>query len=167
MRMSALLALSLLAACAEESPPDPNPGDVERDVALVEAANEALPPVRKVTPEPVAFADIERHDIFGLACVYAPGTGGAPRVIAREKDAFVKLDGEVIRFAADPGAQALPANTRGTYVGREYTLRLAIEGKGEAASDAMETTTYSGSVRLLDRWDREVYNGSGQVQCGA
>ncbi len=163
-----LLALTMfLSGCAQEPDPDANSNDARRDVAMVEEANRVLSPLREVTPEPIVFADIEQHEMFGLGCAYAPGVSGTPRVIARAQDAFVKLEGEVLRFAADPGAQALPADTRGHYVGREYSLELTAKGEGEPASDAMETTNYSGSVRLLDRWDREVYSGTGQVQCGA
>src|SRR5690606_29024633 len=116
-------------------------------------------PLKEVTPEPLLNPDIERNDLLGPACNYAPGTSLGTRVIAREADAFMKVDGEVIRFAADPGARALPLRTRSLYNGREYSLRLQIANGGEGGD-------YTGQVTLRDSHGRVVYEGEGPVQCG-
>ncbi len=167
-RRAALLLLPIaLAACGEDPPPERNSPEAERDIALVRKANGAQPPRREVTPEPIQFEDIEANDMFGLACSYAPGTSLNTRVVAREEDAFMKIEGEVLRFAADPGTRELAAGTRSHYLGREYSLRLQIEGEGRPARNATEVTEYDGTVSLYDRWGREIYSGSGSVQCGA
>ena len=101
-------AAGLLAACGEELTPEEQARQDERDIAMVERANEAMPPLQQVTPEPLLYPDLERHDLYGEACVYAPGTSLGTRVFAREADAFVKIDGEVERLAADPGSRELP-----------------------------------------------------------
>ena len=44
----------LLTACGDEAPPDDRSAADDRDVAMVEAANKAAPPVQLVTPEPQA-----------------------------------------------------------------------------------------------------------------
>lgn len=169
MRWSLILCLSLpLAACGEEL------SEAEReqeDRALVERvreANDSAPPLQEVVPEPLLYPDIEANDLFGLACSYAPGTSMGARVIAREADAFVKIEGEVIRFAADPGSRELPGQTRSLYNGRAYSLRLDIEDKepGEA-QEGGGLSLYEGTVYLRDRFDRVVYQGTGAVDCGA
>ena len=87
------------------------------------------------------------------------------RVIAREADAFVKIDGEIVRLAADPGSRELPMHTRTLYSGKEYALRLQIveEDAGEPAPDG--STNYEGNVQLRDAYGRLVYEGTGLAQC--
>lgn len=159
-----VLALAV-AACGDETSPEEQAQADARDVAMVEAANEAMPPLEEVTPEPILFPDIERYDLLGQACNYAPGTSLGTRVIAREADAFVKIDGEIVRLAADPGSRELPMHTRTLYSGKEYALRLQIveEDAGEPAPDG--STNYEGNVQLRDAYGRLVYEGTGLAQC--
>lgn len=161
----ALAALLILAGCGREVTPEEQAMADARDVAMVEAANEIMPPRKEVTPEPILLPDIERFDLYGQACNYAPGTSLGTRVVAREADAFMKIDGEVVRFAADPGSRELPMHTRTFYNGREYSLRLAIVE--HAASDGGDTPDYEGAVTLRDRFGRVVYEGVGPAQCKA
>jgi hypothetical protein len=161
MTVAALLAL---AGCDREPTPEEQALADARDVAMVEAANDVMPPLEQVTPEPILLPDIERYDLYGEACNYAPGTSLGTRVVAREADAFVKIDGEVHRFAADPGSRELPMRTRTLYNAKEYSLRLAMEPEGEAGD---ETTDYEGTVTLRDQWGRVVYEGTGLAQCKA
>lgn len=166
MRWSVIACLSAaLVSCGDELSESEQE---ERDAAIVERvreANDMAPPLVEVVPEPILYPDMEANDLFGLACSYAPGTSMGARVIAREADAFVKLDGEVLRFAADPGSRELPASTRSFYNGREYSLRLDISDK--ATDEETNPAFYEGTVWLRDRWDRVVYQGTGAVDCGA
>jgi hypothetical protein len=169
MRWPVLIcAFAILASCGVELS---EAEQAELDRAVVERvreANDFAPPLVEVVPEPILYPDIEANDLFGLACSSAPGTSMGAREIARETDAFVKLDGEVIRFAADPGSRELPANTHLLYNGREYSLRLEIEDKqaGEQVGDG-GAVLYEGTAWLRDRWDRVIYQGTGAVDCGA
>src|SRR5690554_1788110 len=141
------VGMLLLAGCDKELSPEEQALADARDVEMVKAANDAMPPLRMVTPEPILLPDIERYDLYGEACNYAPGTSFGTRVVAREADAFMKIDGEVHRFAADPGSRELPMHTRSLYNGKEYSVRLSIEEQGD-------TTDYEGSVTLRDRFGR-------------
>lgn len=157
--------LLVLGACEREPTPEEQAMADARDVAMVEAANDVMPPLEEVTPEPILLPDIERYDLYGEACNYAPGTSLGTRVVAREADAFVKIDGEVHRLAADPGSRELPLHTRTLYNGKQYSLRLAMEPQDGAGGE--ETTDYEGSVILRDQWGRVVYEGTGLAQCKA
>lgn len=165
--MAAMLGLAC-TACERELSEAEEQQAAERATELVRAANDAGPPVRPVVPEAIEYPDIETHDLFGQSCTYAPGTNLGARVIAREADAFMKIDGEVVRFAADPGSRELPMRSRTLYNGREYSLRLAIDDveAGTSAGEGTEVTEYEGTVWLRDRWDRVVYEGTGAVSCG-
>jgi len=159
----AIAALLALAGCGREPTPEEQAMADARDVAMVEAANEVMPPLDEVTPEPILLPDIERFDLYGEACNYAPGTSLGTRVVAREADAFVKIEGEVHRLAADPGSRELPLHTRTLYNGREYSLRLTM--MPQDGTEGEETTDYEGSVILRDQWGRVVYEGTGLAQC--
>jgi len=170
MRRTEILALAvlLLASCEGEPSREESEAGAERDIAMVEQANSAAPPLREVTPEAIRFDDIEQHDISGAACNYAPGTSLGTRAIAREGDAFVKVEGEVLRLAADSGSRELPARSRSIYDGREYSLQLAVSGEAQTAGEGDandEVTNREGTMSLRDRWGREVYRGTGLVQC--
>ncbi|HLV06864.1 MAG TPA: hypothetical protein VKY80_04250 [Croceibacterium sp.] len=164
-----------LAGCERELTPEEQALADERDIALVQKANSSIPPMVPVTPEPLLLPDIERFDMLGEACSYAPGTSLGARVIARQADAFMKIDGKIERFAADPGAPELPAHTRSVYHSKNYSLRLELRedaaseeaGPDGPAEDARSDGQryYEGSVTLRDPHGRIVYEGAGLAQC--
>ncbi len=153
-----------LASCGEALSEGEQAAENAAMADQVREANQAGTPIEEVVPETISYPDMEANDLLGLACAYAPGTSLAVRVIAREADAYMKIDGEMVRFAADPGSRELPANTRTLYNGREYSLRLAIEEV--LAEGEIENTTYEGTMWLYDRQDRVVYTGTGTANCG-
>ena len=157
-------AALLLAGCGDGASDEELAQSDERDVAMVEAANKAAPPLRLVSPEPILLPDIERYDLLGESCSYAPGTSLGARVIAREADAFMKIDGEIERFAADPGSRELPMHTRSVYNSKGYSLVLTLE---EDTGEDEQRTSYEGTVTLRDAHDRIVYEGVGEAQCAA
>lgn len=161
-RLPPFALMVLLGACNSGPNADEQAAADARDVAMVEAANDVTPPLAMVTPEPLLLPDIERYDLYGQACNYAPGTSLGVRVIAREADAFVKIDGEVQRLAADAGSRELPMHTRTLYSGKDYSLRLAVDGDGTEPNGLGD---YEGSVTLRDAYGRIVYEGTGLAQC--
>lgn len=169
MRLPVIICIAAALVSCGDQMSDAQKAEEDRILAeRVREANDTAPPLVEVVPEPILYPDIEANDLFGLACSYAPGTSMGARVIAREADAFVKVDGDMLRFAADPGSRELPANTRSLYNGREYSLRLDIQDKqaGEEVGDG-GALLYEGTVWLRDRWDRVIYQGTGAVNCGA
>ena len=72
MRVAVVVFAGLLAAsCAKE---EPSPAEQERldqaDIAAVQAAQ--VPPPTPVEPERILYPDIEKHDMFGAGCSFAP-----------------------------------------------------------------------------------------------
>jgi hypothetical protein len=165
MRFAFVLPFVALAACSEAETPD---GPVQSDaqaVLMVEDANDVIPPLVPVVPEAILDTDVAAHDMDGAACHYAVGTDQGPQVIASETDAFIKLDGEIIRFASDPGSRELPFGSRSRYSGREYSLQVEVIGQGNQTG--YEVVEYEGTVSVRDRYERVIYRGSGPAQCGA
>jgi hypothetical protein len=163
MRRAIVIALGLTTAC-NPAAPEERAAEAQRDVAMVQKANDTLPPLEEVVPEPLGYPEIERYDLTGRACNFAPGTSFGALVIAREADAFMKIDGKVERFAADPGAQELPQRARSLYNSKEYSLRLRIK---DQPSDAAQPGDLEGTVTLFDPQGRIVYEGTGLARCNA
>ena len=163
MRRSIIAVTLLAAACGQQMSDEERALRDQQDVAAVEKANEVIPPLEEVTPDPLLYPDIERYDIKGAACNFAPGTSLGTRVVAREADAFVKIGGEVERFAADAGARELPQRTRSRYTGKTYELRLDLKGEGTAGEAGK--ADFEGTVTLRDRHGRVAYTGTGLAQC--
>lgn len=161
----AVLLLPLLAACQEELSAEEQAALAARDVALVQQAAQMLPPLEPLVPEPILYDDIERHGLYGAGCNYAPGTSLGTRVIAQPEVAYMKIDGEMMRFASDPGAQSLPLGSRSQYDSRHYRLQLSVDGEGAQSGD--ETVDYEGTVVLRDKYGRIIYEGTGLAQCGS
>lgn len=160
MRILALTALVLLSACDNDPDREDQTARDQRDVALVQKANSALPPLEEIEPEPMTAGDFQRYDLKGQSCNYAPGTSLGTRVVAREADAFVKIAGEMERFAADPGSRELPQHSRTLYSSKNYSLRVQIGGDESAAAR-------EGEVEIRDVHGRVVYDGTGPVTCSS
>lgn len=152
VRCVPLLALALLSACSNEPSPEEQARADAAAVAMVERANDVPPPLEQIDPQILTQRDVAEHTIEGARCTYMPGTNGSPRLITRSLDAFLKLDGEVIRLAADSGSMELAQGTRRQYNGRQFTVLLDIEG-GE------------GEITIRDPYEREIFAASGPVIC--
>ena len=161
MRLFAMSALVLLGACSD----GPSEEERQADVAEVEANQQ--PPAEEFEPDPIRYREIEKYDLFGAGCSFAPDSGGLGAVaIAMADEGYIIRDGDLLRFAADVGSRELPYLARNKYTGLEYSFILDLEEEGGEQS-GYETTDYRGSLVVRDASDRVVYEADGLVQCGA
>ena len=165
MRIAIGMAASLaLASCGENLPSEEltdQPGETE---AAAEDFSTSGSQSNELEPDPILYPDIERHEMFGASCAYATGNSLGARVIARQSDAFMKLEGEVIRFVADVESEELPYGTRSSYKASDFALVLDVSGAGDQSGP--EVMAYEGTISLRDQNDREVFSSSGTAQCG-
>lgn len=113
-----------------------------------------------VVPEAILYPDMEEHDLLGPACAFAPDGGGLGAIaLAMPVDGYMKLRGEMIRFAADSGSATLPLNARSRYFGKEYAfhLQIAAQAEGSNLSDA--------TLTVEDPHGNAVYEATGKLQC--
>jgi len=163
-----LPALLLLSACQEPATPEKEQAQAERDVEFVEKAQELHPPAKEVTPQPIAFTDIEQKDFFGAGCAFIPkgGEGYEPVLYTLDDRGLAKLGGELTILAADAGSAEFPYGTREKYAGREHSFSLT-KGGGEGEVVGEESVGWTGSLTIRDRWERIVYQSQGRLECGA
>jgi hypothetical protein len=160
-----LLALAATACDAKQDAAEKAQSDA-RDIAQVEAVQNAPPPLQPIAPEPISFADIKKAKLVGAGCSFRPEGGDGFVMLAIKDAAYLKLDGEMRVHAADSGSPELWLGTRGHYEGRKHVIDLQTTG-GEGKASGEKTTDWSGRMTVRDPYDRVVYTAPGTLQCGA
>ena len=158
----ALGVLILVAGCGEKKSAAEKRAEDNRAIAQVNAAQEIKPPPKPIDPQPILFGDIQKFNLFGAGCAFAPGDSMGAVLLTSDKVAYLLLNGRPVRFASDPGSTKLPLGTFSRYVGKELALSLTRLGDGTG-----EATRWAGHVVVTDPYDQVVYQADGQVQCGA
>ncbi|QYU67116.1 hypothetical protein J4558_19475 [Leptolyngbya sp. 15MV] len=160
MRAYLVLPFLLLAGCGEE--PVSEEERLAR-VAEIERVNRGVP--LPASPEPIHYPDMEKHELLGASCAFAPDGGGlAPIVLAMDDAAWMKMRGEIEQFAPDPGVQKGPSVAWTKYDGREHSLRLGLGQEIEGATSPTGKR-YEATLELRDGRDRTVYEARGFAQC--
>lgn len=163
--MGVAAAVLALAACAEDEPSAAERArQDEADIAAVNAAQ--VPPPTPVTPEKILYPDIERHDLFGAGCNFAPGGSMAAIVLAQPARAYMKIDGKLETFAPDAGSGDLPLGAKGKYTGGAWSFVLDL-AEEEGKQSGMETVNYPAHFVLRNEYDQIVYDATGVAQCGS
>jgi hypothetical protein len=145
MRLLAVVILLALSACGE--------------VAETEVPGPAI------TPQPIAYPDIEANGLHGASCAYASGNSMAPLVIAFADEAVMKIDGSVARFRVDSESEGAERGTRTRYLAEDRVLLLTIAGNRPQPGE--ETVRFAGTVRLLDGAGAVLFEGAGTAQCSS
>lgn len=169
-RTTAILVvlLAALSACRHEKSPAEQASEDARDIAMVEAAQDAAPPPVPLEPQPITAADIEKNGLYGVGCSLVPAAqpGGDPLVMLNDKRAVMKLGGKFVTFAADPGSGPLALGARSHYVGKAQSL-FVQKSPGEGTRIGEESMRWDGSVVVRDAHDQQVFTATGQIVCGS
>lgn len=137
----------LLTACSESAPPPPPP------------------PASAIQPEEIDYLAIKTNKLYGAGCNFvAEGGGISALVLAQEKEAILKLKGQIVRIPADTGSQILPETARTRYAGPDRILILApIPGTVPTENGVVQSLATS--LTILDPQGRVQFFAKGQVQC--
>lgn len=165
--VAASMALAL-SACSGEPSEEERAAQAREDAAAIEAVEAAqTPPPQPLNLSAITFPDIERENLFGTGCNFAPAGGGMGAIaIAQGEAGYLKVDNRVERFAPDTGSTELPYGTRERYTSTSRSFRLIVD-TSEAQQSGYETMDYRGRLLIRDSRDRVVYEADGIVQCGS
>lgn len=156
------IALAVLAATA--CSPDSEIADKDIDYAAINKA--AGGPASKIVPEPIAFRDIEEHNLFGAGCNMPHTVEDRVLLIAQPGAAYFMLKGDLVTLAPNPGPSDMPYGIASHFDGRAHSLELRIE-PGTEAIEGPELVTHDAAMTIRDTKERVVFEYSGRVQCGA
>lgn len=165
MRAILLVSLLLLTGCGDDVTDAEKKAKEEADVAFVQGLQAKDPPPKPILPQAIRYPDIDDYKLYGANCAFAPGDSMGAIVMAMDDDAWMKVEDEMIRLAADTGGAKLPMGTWKHYDGKEYSLDLDI-GEAKAGAVASGTMNYPGSLEVRDPYGQLVYRAEGTVQCG-
>ncbi|MEE2794778.1 MAG: hypothetical protein VX512_08065 [Pseudomonadota bacterium] len=161
MRVSIILLALTLVACSNE------PNEQERAAAVAEVEANRIPPPEELQLEPIRYREIEKNELYGTGCSFAPDGGGmsAVALAMAETGHFLRGD-KLITLAADKGSPELPYLARRKYDGAAYSMTLDLdEAEGEQSGE--ETSDYPATLTIRDASEQVVYRKSGIAQCGA
>ena len=161
MRISIVLLALTLMACSNE------PNEEERAAAVAEVEANRIPPPEELQLEPIRYREIEKNELYGTGCSFAPDGGGmsAVALAMAETGHFLRGD-KLITLAADKGSPELPYLARRKYDGAAYSMTLDLdEAEGEQSGE--ETSDYPATLTIRDASEQVVYHKSGIAQCGA
>ena len=161
MRISIVLLALTLMACSNE------PNEQERAAAVAEVEANRIPPPEELQLEPIRYREIEKNELYGTGCSFAPDGGGmsAVALAMAETGHFLRGD-KLITLAADKGSPELPYLARRKYDGAAYSMTLDLdEAEGEQSGE--ETSDYPATLTIRDASEQVVYRKSGIAQCGA
>ena len=161
MRISIILLALTLVACSNE------PNEQERAAAVAEVEANRIPPPEELQLEPIRYREIEKNELYGTGCSFAPDGGGmsAVALAMAETGHFLRGD-KLITLAADKGSPELPYLARRKYDGAAYSMTLDLdEAEGEQSGE--ETSDYPATLTIRDASEQVVYRKSGIAQCGA
>ena len=146
MRKNILALALLLAACGKAAPPPP-------------------PPASTIQLEDIDYMAIKTNKLYGAGCNFvADGGGIAALVLAQEKEAIIKLKGEIVRVPADTTSQMLPESARTRYADAAHIVILApILGTAPTENGVVQSLPVS--LAMLDPQGRVQFTAKGQVQC--
>ncbi len=159
--ITATLPLLALAACGEES----TPAEDAADVAQVREIHDNPPPV-PVDPERISYNDIEKNNLFGAGCGFAPANSLSVIALAQPENGYLKLKGEIIHLSPDKGGAELPMSSWQNYAGEKFAFELKqLPGEGEESG--VESTSWPGALTITNAKDQTVFQAEGTLQCGA
>lgn len=157
--LAPLLLVGVLAGCWDKTPAQKAAEDA-RDVAMVERMSKE--PFRPIIPKPVTSADVTRYGLDRPGCMFRKGDERDPLFIADSEEGFMRIGGDLKRFAAKKESAQLPGNARTTYVGLSSWIDLVRQPDAAAGGDQ---DRWPARMIIHDAQERVAFMADGMVTC--
>ena len=155
----ALAAMVSLSACGREDPARKDAEDAH-DVAMVERMSKE--PFKPIVPKPITSVDVERYGLDKPGCRFRKQGEADPIFIGNAEEGFMRIEGDLKRYAAKLESAQLPGNARTTYVGLSTWVDLVSLPDYDGGSDH---THWSARLVLHDSQERVAFLADGEVAC--
>lgn len=156
--LAVFLSFALLAGCAKEDPTRKAAEDAQ-DVAMVERMSRE--PFKPIIPDPITGADVARYGLDRPGCSFRK-SGKDLLFFGDATDGFMRLGGNLSRFAAKSDSAELPGGGRTTYVGLANWLDIVGLPDRRADDDA---NSWPARLILHDAQERVAFMADGIVTC--
>lgn len=151
--MRRMIAISLclaLVACGESK--EERKLENKRASEVVKRVNDASVPIE---PEPILEYEIDQLRFRSAGCVFSPGAGGhGAMALAMKEAGYMKVKGEMVRFAADSGSAEIRPGVRSRYFGTSHWFKLGFTDKDGGAH-----------LTVGDHADNIVFDAEGKAWC--
>jgi hypothetical protein len=156
-----LLPIALLGSCGKEDAKTQAAEDAS-DVAMVKRMSRE--PFKPINPDPIGPTDVARYGLDKPGCFFRKGDDdhADPIFFGDDTDGFMRLGGDLKRFAAKTLSAQLPGGARTTYTGLASWLDIMRLPDAGTGADA-----YKWPARLIlhDSQERVAFMADGIVTC--
>lgn len=160
-RMAALATLAgvLLTSCGGNDPARQAAEDAH-DVAMVERMSRE--PFRPIIPSRITRIDVTRYGLDRPGCAFRKKNEQDPLFIGSRDEGFMRIGGDLRRFAAKQESAELPGDARATYVGLSSWIDLVRQPDSGSGGDQ-----YRWPARLIlhDAQERVAFMADGTMTC--
>lgn len=163
-KVIALAALGLFGSvlptgCAEKDAARQAAQDA-RDIAMVERMSRE--PFEPIVPTAISSVDITRYGLDRPGCVFRKTGGNDPLFIAGGDEGFMRIGGDLRRYAAKLESAQLPGNARATYVGLSNWIDLM---RRPDAGTGADEDHWPARLIVHDARERVAFMADGAVTC--
>jgi len=156
---SVLAAGMLLSGCKEESSARRAAQDAQ-DIAMVERLSKE--PFKPIIPKPITEVDMTRYGLERVSCAFRKQGESDPVFLAGSDEGFMRIAGDLKRFAAKTESAQLPGDARSTYIGLSSWVDFIRQADG---GDGGSQDTWPARMIIHDSQERVAFMSDGTMTC--
>jgi len=119
-------------------------------------------PFKPIIPHAITEIDIARYGLDKPGCAFRKPGEKDPIFIANPDEGFMRIGGDLKRYAAKMESAQLPGNARSTYVGLASWVDLVSLADRGGGSD---TLNWPAKLILHDAQERVAFMAEGEISC--
>lgn len=160
---SAMIA-ALLAGCGGEEhrarEAAEKAADNAHDVAMVERMSRE--PFKPILPKEIGAVDMARYGLDRAGCAFRKDGAKDPLFLAGSEEGFMRIAGDLNRYAAKNESAQLPGGAHATYIGLSSWVELVR--LPDAGTDSTQDR-WPARLVIHDAQERVAFQANGTVDC--